>query len=89
MRLIDADTLPRHGRRGGLVEWGDIKSAPTVDAIPIEYIKRRCDTLNEFISEWGGDLDHDELVNKHLYEVGALVRLMADWYAERKEVDRA
>lgn len=32
MRLIDADALPRHGNRGGLVYWKDIETAPTVDA---------------------------------------------------------
>lgn len=34
MRMIDADALPRHGRRGGLVFWGDIENAPTVDTVP-------------------------------------------------------
>lgn len=33
MRLIDADALPRHGNRGGLVHWKDIEDAPTVDAV--------------------------------------------------------
>ena len=31
MRLIDADPLPRHGQRGGLVHWKDIENAPTID----------------------------------------------------------
>lgn len=35
MRLIDADALPRHGQRGGLVHWQDIENAPTVDAVPV------------------------------------------------------
>ena len=39
MRLIDADVLPRHGKRGGLVRWQDIEKAPTVDAIQIDWIK--------------------------------------------------
>ena len=30
-RYIDADTLPRHGNRGGLVHWKDIEEAPTAD----------------------------------------------------------
>lgn len=37
MRLIDADALPRHGQRGGLVHWKDIENAPTVDAEPVRY----------------------------------------------------
>lgn len=43
MRLIDADALPRHGQRGGLVHWQDIENAPTVDAEPVsrgEWIER-------------------------------------------------
>lgn len=31
MRLIDADALPRHGWRGGLVHWRDIENAPTIE----------------------------------------------------------
>ena len=30
-RLIDADPLPRHGDRGGLVHWQDIENAPTIE----------------------------------------------------------
>ena len=39
MRLIDADALPRHGGRGGLVNWYDIEKAPTVDAVPVRHGK--------------------------------------------------
>lgn len=35
MRLIDADILPRHGERGGLVHWDDVENAPTVDAVEV------------------------------------------------------
>lgn len=37
MKIIDADALPRHGRRGGLVYWKDIENAPTVDAVPVKH----------------------------------------------------
>ena len=37
MRLIDADKLPRHGGRGGIVHWSDIEKAPTVDAVPVRH----------------------------------------------------
>lgn len=33
MRLIDADTLPRHGKRGGIVHWKDIENAPSIDIV--------------------------------------------------------
>ncbi len=30
-RYIDADNLPRHGNRGGVVYWRDIEAQPTAD----------------------------------------------------------
>lgn len=30
-RYIDADALPRHGNRGGIVYWRDIDAQPTAD----------------------------------------------------------
>ena len=39
MRLIDADALPRHGNRGGLVHWKDIENAPTIDAVQVVRCK--------------------------------------------------
>ena len=35
-RYIDADTLPRHGQRGGLVHWKDIAEAPHIDIVRCE-----------------------------------------------------
>jgi len=32
-RLIDADALPRHGQRGGIVHWKDIENAPSIDIV--------------------------------------------------------
>ena len=32
-RYIDADALPRHGQRGGLVHWKDIENAPSIDIV--------------------------------------------------------
>lgn len=46
MRLIDADALPRHGNRGGLVHWKDIEDAPTVDAVQGEKMS------NQRVIEW-------------------------------------
>ncbi len=41
-RWIDADALPRHGQRGGLVHWKDIAEAPSIDIEPKrgKWIKR-------------------------------------------------
>ena len=32
-RWIDADALPRHGQRGGIVHWKDIEDAPSIDIV--------------------------------------------------------
>ena len=55
---------------------------PTVDAITVEYIHRRIETLNEYISKWGGSFEHEEMVNAYIHEVSALVRLVNDWRKE-------
>lgn len=38
-RYIDADKLPRHGNRGGLVHWKDIENAPTADVVEVVRCK--------------------------------------------------
>lgn len=60
MRLIDADALPRHGHRGGLVHWKDIEDAPTIDAV--EVVRCRDCTLSGHMgwcSFWGEDVDEE------------------------------
>lgn len=93
MRLIDLDELMKFPLRidnydkenGNEVFMLGIESVldyaeelPTVDAIPIEYINRRIETLNEYISKLGGSFDHEEMVNAYIHEVSALVRLIVD-----------
>ena len=58
---------------------------PTVEAIPIEWIKERIEDLNEYISKWGGVFEQEHVVDAKIHEVGGLIRLIADWRAERKE----
>ena len=43
-RYIDADALPRHGQRGGLVHWKDIEEAPTIDIVFCKDCKYYYDT---------------------------------------------
>lgn len=50
MRLIDADKLPRHGGRGGIVHWSDIEKAPTVDAVHVV----RCKDCKHFEADLDG-----------------------------------
>ena len=40
-RWIDADALPRHGQRGGIVHWKDIEDAPSIDIVRCKECKRR------------------------------------------------
>ena len=46
MRLIDADALPRHGQRGGIVHWKDIDNAPTIDAVANHQLSEETSTLD-------------------------------------------
>ena len=59
MRYIDADKLPRHGKRGGLVYWRDIEAQPTADVVEvisyIDYIISRIQTHRN--SDMRGDND--------------------------------
>lgn len=79
-RLIDADELI-------VMEYGGIKfvpkefvdDAPTVDAIPVEYILKRMDTMNDFITEWGGVAEKESLVDSYVHDVCALARLVYAW----------
>ena len=38
-KYIDADALPRHGQRGGLVHWKDIEEAPSIDIVRCQDCK--------------------------------------------------
>lgn len=39
MRYIDADNLPRHGKRGGVVYWRDIEAQPPADVVEVVRCK--------------------------------------------------
>lgn len=78
MRLIDADELPRHGGRSGIVHWSDIEKAPIIDSIPKSFICKRIVDLQVKRNE----LDEDSAWN--LYdridtEIWILVALMEEW----------
>lgn len=49
MRLIDADKLRCEDMVDGMLDVFDILEAPTVEAIPIEWIKKKLDRLKEDI----------------------------------------
>lgn len=90
MRLIDADALHINitcGRMNGKMEFADavkamINNAPTVDAIPVTFIKEQLENLqgiadNEFIESGG----YFGICNHKLW---ALEDLLNHW-AEREE----
>ena len=38
-RYINADKIPRHGQRGGIVHWKDIEDAPSIDIVRCKECK--------------------------------------------------
>lgn len=50
-RYIDADKLPRHGNRGGVVYWRDIEKQPTADVVEVV----RCKDCKYRHKEWHHD----------------------------------
>ena len=63
-RLIDADALPRHGQRGGIVHWKDIEDAPSIDIVRC----KECKHYDKFptwsaCTYWSGDPYEQASVN--------------------------
>lgn len=102
MRLIDADKLIRTVRfltlRDGkeieihYVEVERIDSAPTIDAIPVEYIEYEKDRVNRFmqIAVKHGDTKEAERLTTIAAVMDAIISNWRyttgpDWRAERKE----
>jgi len=52
-RYIDADALPRHGQRGGLVHWKDIEEAGSIDIVRCKECKHWDDRRED--SWWSED----------------------------------
>lgn len=73
MRLIDADKLKQKDMNGDVVDIFGVLEAPTVEAIPIEWLEKRVDMLKER--------------NYHSYQVlmPALIEMLQAW---RKENDQ-
>lgn len=92
-RLINADALPiTFDGNHEYVEKSDIDDAPTVDAIPVEYIESEKQRLNPVIEV---EVKHGDI--KEAERLTAIVAVMdaiisnwryttgPDWRAERKE----
>lgn len=81
-RLIDADELLKHKSDHETISTHLIWNAPTVDAIPVKYILKRMDEMNEFITEWEGVAGKDALVYSYVHDICALARLVYGWRKE-------
>lgn len=54
------------------------------EAIPIDWIKKRIEDINEYISILNGVFGHEHVVGAMIHEVNGLVRMINDWMVERK-----
>lgn len=78
MRMIDADKLIEHNKTfvgNVIVRQSDIDKAPTVEAIPIDYIWERAEWYEK---QW---LEEDNHWCKNVAE--ALRALLEDWEGEK------
>ncbi len=78
-RWIDADALPRHGQRGGLVHWKDITDAPSIDIVRCKECKWWIDNLTEN--------DDDEAYDSCRWDWSRKIPTADDFcsYGERRE----
>ena len=58
-----------------------IDAEPTIEAIPVGWINKRLDDLNEYIDEHG----ENHMVLSKIQEAICLSRLLADWQEQRAE----
>lgn len=59
-----------------------IETLPTVDAIPVEYILKRMDEMNDFITEWRWVAEKKSLIDTYVHDICALARLVYGWRKE-------
>ena len=62
-----------------------ISEQPTVDAIPIEYIQKEIEELEESLDFYGSIGEYDALRIDAMYQHDALTGLLRRWKAERKD----
>ena len=71
----------------GMCEEGDcidlklIRLVPSVEVIPVEWINKRLDDLNEYIDEHG----ENHMVISKIQEAFGLSRLLADWQEQKEK----
>ena len=62
-----------------------IDAEPTIEAIPVEWIKERIKTLNEYTREYGDMAEHNSVVTATIHEASGLVRAIYDWREEQRK----
>lgn len=84
MRTIDADELLKHKNDHDMISTHLIYNAPTVEAIPIDwiiaYIKAKMDKVADMVKSDGNE--HE--MGMEIVEATAINKMLTDW-AERKE----
>lgn len=61
------------------------ENAPTVDAVPIEFIQKEIEELEESLDYYGSIDEFDALRIDAMYQHDALTGLLRHWKAERKD----
>lgn len=90
MRLIDADKLKEYVDIGHLrdpsqlcfSEWDVltmINNTSTAEAIPIEFIEKKIETIREYLREHEGEAFNEGLISRAV----AYRKLIEDWMSER------
>ena len=83
MRLIDADKIRDKDISGGIVDIFDVLEAPTVEAIPVEWVEKRIKRLNKDMRE-NKRHGNGQIIKWQEWELNGLKDMLEDW---RKEND--
>lgn len=92
-KLIDADALILKGCHvinedgsrtiKSAVMEEDLENAPTVDAIPIDFIEKKIDSIRQYLREHDGEEFMGGLISKAI----AYERLIEEWREENGQAD--
>lgn len=89
-RLIDADALIK---KLGIGDFPirltyEINHAPTVDAIPIDFIEKKIDAIRQYVEKHGGEIDIEEFIDGLISKAVAYERLIEEWREENGQANR-
>jgi len=84
-RLIDADSITWDVDGVGeipVITKEEIDAMPTVEAVPVEFIRALITDLDNSIMKYGGRFDYSASVDSWIHRRGALEGLIAEWEEE-------